>query len=193
MVRPTFRHLIVSPFNTRRKFGALIDQEIRNAKAGKEAWIVIKLNNLVDRVMIRKLYKASMSGVKIRLIIRGICSLVPGMKGYSENIEVVSIVGRFLEHSRILSFANAGEPLYYISSADWMGRNLDRRIEVSVPVLDPSLKQELKDYLDLQLSDNVKSRVVDLELTNAHKSEGRKESAINSQELLYRHYEANLK
>lgn len=167
-LRFTFRHLLVAPYNTRRKFIALIDQEKRNAKAGKPASIILKMNNLVDAVMIRKLYEAGKAGVKVKLIIRGICSLIPGVKGLSENIEVFTIVGRFLEHTRIMVFGNGGSPQYFISSADWMTRNLDYRVEVSVPIYDERLKQELDDYLFIQLSDNVKRRVLDGELKNRY-------------------------
>jgi polyphosphate kinase len=186
--RNTYRHLIVSPYSTRRRFTELINREIRNAKAGKKAWIMIKLNNLVDAQMIRKLYDASNAGVKIKLIIRGICSLIPGVKGMSENITVISIVGRFLEHSRILVFANDGDPEYYISSADWMTRNLDHRVEVSVPIYDPSLQSELTDYMNLQFKDNVKSRIIDRQQRNRYITAGRTRKLVNSQEEIYAYF-----
>lgn len=159
--RSIFRHLIVSPFGTRRKFTELIQEEIKNARKGRPAWITLKMNNMVDAGMIRKLYEASQAGVKVKCIIRGICSLIPGQKGLSDNIEVVSIVGRFLEHSRIYAFCNNNKPLYYLSSADWMTRNLDFRTEVSAPVLDPQLQNELNDLLQIQLSPNSKARLVE--------------------------------
>lgn len=147
--RHVFRHLLVSPFNTRRKFLDLISAEIENAAANKKASIILKMNNLVDAQMIRKLYEASNAGVKVHLIIRGICSLIPQEKGMSENIYLHSPIGRFLEHNRIAMFENNGKPLYYISSADWMLRNLDHRVEVTTPILAEPLKKELQHYLDL--------------------------------------------
>jgi polyphosphate kinase len=166
--RIAFRHLIVSPFGTRRKFYELINAEIERAAQKKPAWITLKLNNLVDVGMIRKLYEASEAGVKIELIIRGTCSLVPGVAGKSTNITVRSVIGRYLEHSRILVFANGGKPLYYISSADWMTRNLDYRIEVTTPIYDPLLKQELQDYLNIQLDPCAKVRVIERTLKNEY-------------------------
>lgn len=153
-----FKELVLSPFYLRNRLVRMINKEIRNAKAGKEAYIVLKLNSLVDKNLIVKLYQASRAGVRVRLIVRGICSLVPGVTGMSENIEVISIIDRFLEHARCYIFCNSGHPLYYISSADWMVRNLDRRIEVTCPVHDPSIKKEIDDILNIQFSDNVKSR-----------------------------------
>lgn len=155
-----FRHLVLSPFYLRNRLVRLINKEIKNAGAGKEAYIYLKINSLVDTNMIMKLYDASKAGVKIRLIIRGVCSLVPGVKGLSENIEVISIVDRFLEHSRCYVFCNNGNPLYYISSADWMVRNIDRRIEVTCPIYDKDIKREIDDILGIQFSDNVKARIL---------------------------------
>ncbi len=166
--RIAFRHLIVSPFGTRRKFNELINAEIIQAEKGKPAWITIKMNNLVDAGMIRKLYEASEAGVKINLIIRGTCSLVPGLAGKSMNIQVRSIIGRLLEHSRILAFCNASKPLYYISSADWMTRNLDHRVEVTTPIYDEKLKQELQDYLDIQMDASAKARIIEKSLKNEY-------------------------
>ena len=160
-IRGTYRQLIVSPFNVRRKLSDLIDKEASNAKAGKPAYIILKLNNLVDEDLIERLYKASIAGVKIQMIIRGICSLVPGVKGLSENIQVISILDRYLEHSRVLVFANGDNELMYISSADWMGRNLDRRVEVATPILDVDIKNEIRATLEFQLKDNQKARVID--------------------------------
>ncbi|MCH2198858.1 MAG: polyphosphate kinase 1 [Flavobacteriales bacterium] len=186
--RVTYRHLVVSPYSTRRKFVDLINKEIKNAKEGKKAWITIKLNNLVDARMIRKLYDASNAGVKVRLIIRGICSLIPGVKGMSENIQVTSIVGRFLEHSRVMVFCNNGQALYYISSADWMTRNLDHRIEVSTPIYDPRLQSELTEYLNMQFKDNVKSRIIDKNQRNKYVTAGRKKEEFNSQIETYKYF-----
>jgi polyphosphate kinase len=159
--RHVFRHILVSPFNTRRRFTDLINAEIAHARKGQEAMVTLKMNNLVDVSMIRKLYEASQEGVQIRLIIRGVCSLIPGVKGMSENIQVTSILGRYLEHARIIVFHNNGKPLYFISSADWMTRNLDFRVEVSTPVYDEKLKKELQDYLNLQLSPDARARIID--------------------------------
>jgi len=131
---------------------------------------VIKLNNLVDEAMVKKLYKASNAGVKIRLIIRGICVLIPGVKGLSENIEAISIVDRFLEHSRVIVFANCGDPKYFITSADWMIRNFDNRIEVACPIEDKAIQKELWDMLQIQLSDNVKARIIGADEPNKYKS-----------------------
>ncbi|MFZ6051784.1 polyphosphate kinase 1 [Halocola ammonii] len=190
--RGIFKHLIVSPYSTRRKFMALINKEIKRAEKGEEAWIDLKLNNLVDAGMIRKLYEASQAGVKVRAIVRGICSLIPGVKGKSENIQVISIVGRFLEHSRIMVFSNGGSPLYFISSADWMTRNLDHRIEVTAPVSDPELQLELRDYLDIQFSDNVKARLIDRKLQNHHVKPGEGEKAVNSHREVYEYFKKKL-
>jgi len=181
-----YKTLAVAPFLMRNHFLNLISNEIRNAKQGKEAWAIIKLNNLVDETMIKKLYKASHAGVKIRLIIRGICVLVPGVPGFSENIEAISIVDRNLEHSRVLVFANGGDNLYYITSADWMVRNFDNRIEVACPVYDKEIQQEIADMLDLQLRDNVKARVIAPGEANQHKSaRGQK---IRSQVEIYNYF-----
>lgn len=153
-----YSHLILSPTGTRRKYIELINKEISNAKKGLDSGIIIKLNNLVDAQMIKKLYEASNAGVKVQLIIRGICSLIPGVKGMSENITAISIVDRFLEHSRMLVFNNDGDTRVYISSADWMTRNLDRRVEVSVPIYDKNLQKTILDILDIQLQGNTKAR-----------------------------------
>jgi polyphosphate kinase len=156
-----FNHIILSPFSTRRHFLYHIDHEIKNARRGKKAYMIIKMNSLVDEEMMDKLYEASQAGVTIKLIIRGICSLKPGVPGLSENIEAISIVDKFLEHSRIFYFYHGGNERVYISSADWMVRNLDRRIEVTCPVYDPEIKRELKKMLRIQLQDNVKARILD--------------------------------
>ncbi|MBL7803643.1 MAG: polyphosphate kinase 1 [Saprospiraceae bacterium] len=164
-----FEHLLVGKFNLRPSFYHLIDQEIAAAKKKKPAGMILKLNSLEDREIVEKLYEASRAGVKIKLIVRGICCLVPGIKGISDNIEVISIVDRFLEHARILVFHNGGKELYYMSSADWMERNLTHRIETTFPVYDPALQKEIKDLLDLQLNDNVKARIIDRYNTNEYR------------------------
>lgn len=156
-----FEHLLVGKFNMRPGFYRLIDNEIAAAKRRKPASMILKINSLEDKDIIAKLYEASQAGVKIRLIVRGICCLVPGVKGLSDNIEVVSIVDRFLEHARVFLFHNGGDERIYLSSADWMERNLSFRIETTFPVYDPDLKREIKDLLELQLNDNVKARIID--------------------------------
>jgi len=157
-ILPTFETLIVSPFRVREFFMDRLDREIRNAHAGKEAWAIIKLNSIVDRQIAKKLYDASKAGVRIDLINRGICVIQPGIPGISENIHALSIVDKYLEHSRVYVFCNRGNPLYYISSADWMPRNFDHRIEVVCPIFDKEIQQELWDVLHIQMRDNVKSR-----------------------------------
>ena len=182
-------HLLLSPVFMRNGLIDLIDNEIENAKNGKKASIILKLNNLVDRKMISKLYLASQAGVQITLIVRGICSLIPGVPGLSENIKATCIVGRFLEHSRIFIFENDGNELYYISSADWMTRNLDHRVEVVSPILDPDLQKELRHIIELHLSDNVKARIINDGQNNQYKkSVGKK---INSQMEHYRFLSIN--
>ncbi len=156
-----FYHLLVSPFGLRNKLLMLIENETKNARAGKEAYIYIKINNLTDEEIIGRLYKAGKAGVKIRLIVRGMLSLIPGVKGISGNIKAIGIVDRFLEHSRFMIFCNGGDELVYITSADIMPRNLDRRIEVSCPVFDPAIKKEITDVFEIQWNDNVKARVFD--------------------------------
>lgn len=167
--RVAFRKLLVSPFNAKRKLIALIDREIAFAKRGKPAGIKIKLNNLTDQKMIEKLYQASRAGVKIEMIIRGICCLIPGVKGLSENITVISIVDRYLEHARFLIFENAGKPEYYITSADFMERNLDKRIEVGVMVDDKKIQQELKRIFDFQWRGSVKARFISADFKNQYR------------------------
>ena len=184
--RSVFRTLIVSPYSTRRRFEALIDREIEAAEAGREAWMVLKVNNIIDAEMIAKLYEASRAGVRIRLLVRGICSLIPGVPGMSDGISVTSIVGRYLEHSRVLVFANGGDPEYFLSSADWMTRNLDRRVEVSIPVRDAALKAELRAFIDLQLHDTRKARVVDVSGGNAFVAPAPGAEPLSSQDEVYR-------
>ncbi|NNN44376.1 MULTISPECIES: polyphosphate kinase 1 [Vibrio] len=179
-----FNHLLVSPRNSRTQLYRLIDAEIANAKQGKKAEIIIKVNNLVDKGLINKLYGASSSGVHIKMIIRGMCSLVPGVTGVSDNISIISIVDRFLEHPRVLITHNEGNPLVYISSADWMTRNLDHRIEVTAPVRDARLKQRIIDILNIQFTDTVKARVIDKEMSNRYVKRGNRKK-IRSQLAIY--------
>ncbi len=164
-----YKHLIVSPFYMRKKFTKLIKAEIKNAEAGKSAYIFVKLNSLVDKKMIDLLYIASRAGVKIRMIIRGICSMVPGVPGLSENIEVISIVDKYLEHSRISVFCNGGDEKYFISSADWMVRNLDNRVEVTAPIYDPAVQRQLRDFFEIQWCDATKARVINEKQDNTYR------------------------
>jgi polyphosphate kinase len=166
---PKFKKLIVSPFATRDFFIKLINREMKNAKEGKEAWMVLKLNSLVDKKITYKLYEAGKAGVKITIICRGICVLIPGVKGLSENIEAFSVVDKFLEHSRLYVFCNDGNKEFFISSADWMQRNLDYRIEVTTPIFDPVIKDELWTILKIQLRDNTKARLISAENVNQYR------------------------
>ena len=184
---PKFSKLIVAPFHMRLQFLKLINNEIRNAKAGLDAWIILKINNLTDIKIVKKLYEASAAGVKIKLIVRGICVLQPGVHGLSENIEAITIVGRFLEHSRVMVFANAGKELYYLSSADWMERNFDNRIEVACPIFDRDLQRELMTMLQIQLHDNTKARVIAPSKSNQY-VKGNPNLKLNSQVETYRFF-----
>ncbi|NOH69880.1 polyphosphate kinase 1 [Vibrio pectenicida] len=179
-----FEHLIVSPRNSRIKLYQNIDEEIANAKSGRRAAITLKVNNLVDKPLINKLYEASNAGVKIKMVIRGMCSLVPGIKGVSENIRIISIVDRFLEHPRVLIFHNNGSPKVYISSADWMTRNIDYRIEVATPVRDPRLKRRIIDIINIHFTDTVKARLIDKEMSNKYVPRGNRKK-IRSQIAIY--------
>lgn len=166
----SYKHLLVSPFNMEKKLHRLINSEAKNAREGKEAYVYAKLNGLSQKKTIDRLYKAGNAGVDIKMVIRGVCCLLPGVEGLSRNIEVLSIVDKYLEHSRIYVFCNDGDPLVYISSADWMPRNLERRVEVAAPILDQALKQELVDYLNIQFEDNAKARVINEEQDNAERN-----------------------
>ena len=161
-----------------------IDKEIAHARAGQNAYMILKMNSLEDQGMIEKLYEASQAGVKIQLIVRGICCLIPGVKAYSENIEVVSIVDRFLEHARVYIFGNNGNEKMYTASADWMGRNLDRRVEVIIPILDPVVYAELREIIDIQLADNTKARIIDANQENLYVRDFRKPQ-VRSQVAIY--------
>lgn len=179
-----YEHLVVSPFSMREFFVHRIDQEIAAARVGKPAYMIIKLNSLVDPGMIDKLYDASIAGVQVKLIIRGACSLIPGIPGLSDNIQAISIVDKYLEHSRILLFGNGGDEQLFISSADWMPRNLNRRIEVACPIYDSEIKQELKAELEIQLHDNQKARIHDGKLSNQY-SRSTSNRKIRSQDEYY--------
>ena len=156
-----FKELLVSPNDMRKRLIALINKEIKNKEQGKDAYILAKVNHITDRALIEKLYEASAAGVKIELVVRGNCSLVPGVPGVSENIHINGIIDRYLEHSRIFIFANAGEERYYIGSADWMPRNLDNRIEVLAPVYDKEIEADLKRIVCYGFQDTAKGRIVD--------------------------------
>jgi len=179
-----YEHLLVAPFNMRKKFNKLIDNEIENTLKGKQAEIFLKLNSLQDQKMIEKLYSASKAGVKIKIIVRGICCLIPGIKEQSENIEIISIVDRFLEHTRVYRFYNNGDKKYYVASADWMKRNLSRRIEVGFPIYNAQIKKQLQDIIDIQWNDNVKARVIDINQENKYRKTGNKK-LIQSQVQVY--------
>jgi polyphosphate kinase len=167
-----YRHLIVSPHYTRTRFYRLIDREIQNAIVGRPAYIKLKMNSLSDYKMIDKLYDASRAGVKIQLIVRGICSIIPGVKGMSDNIEAISIVDNYLEHSRVYIFGNNDNPEVFISSADFMRRNLDGRVEVTCPIYDQGIKKELIDTFDLGWKGNVKARFHSEKLDNLYRMRG---------------------
>ncbi len=180
-----FKHLIVAPFYMRKTFLDLIQAEIINAKKKKPAAITLKMNSLVDKEMIDKLYEASKAGVQITLIIRGICSLVTEYEGWSDNIKAYSIVDKFLEHTRVFIFHNNGQEKIYISSADWMSRNLDSRSEVAVPIYDEDNRKQLKDIIDIQLSGNTKVRILDKKQENIYKKAKPGEKKVRVQDEIY--------
>ena len=187
MIIPREKHLLISPFSTRKAFSDMITRETENAQKGIKAAITAKMNSLEDVELVELLYKASNAGVKIRLLVRGFTCLVPGVPGMSENIYMTSILDRFLEHGRIYIFENGGEEEMFFGSADFMTRNMDRRIEVVAPVYDPDIRQEFKDILEIQLNDNVKARIQDAEESNAYVPRAEGEKAIRSQVEIY-HY-----
>jgi polyphosphate kinase len=190
--RQKFHHLQVSPLNARTKIQALVRQEIQNANEGLKAEITLKINNLEDKLLIDDLYKASQAGVKIKAIIRGMCSLVPGVKGLSENISIISVVDRFLEHPRVMMFESAGEQKMFISSADWMTRNMDFRIEVGCPIYDPDLKKKILDIIELQFKDTLKARIIDKEQTNKYVNRGNRKH-LRSQIETYKYLKSSEK
>jgi polyphosphate kinase len=155
-----FKHIVVAPFQLRRRIENLFDNEIAQAKKGKPAWIKIKLNNLADVDMTEKIVEAVNAGVKIEMIIRSTCSVLPGTTKFPENLRIISIVDKLLEHSRILIFCDKGKETTYITSADWMYRNLNTRVEMACPIYDERIKAELKHYFDIQFKDNVKARII---------------------------------
>jgi polyphosphate kinase len=177
-------HLLMAPLGLREAFATRVRRETENARKGLPARIVLKMNSLVDPVLIEELYAASRAGVEIALIVRGICCLRAGVPGQSDHIRVISIIDRYLEHARIYYFENAGQPEYWLASADWMPRNLDQRVELAFPVLDSALQAEVRSILEVQLSDREKAR----ELGSDGRSRRLREQpgqAFRSQEALY--------
>jgi len=187
IIFPKTKKLIVSPFSTRNEFVDLVEDEIDHAESGEGGLIILKMNSLQDKNMIKLLYKASNAGVKIRLLIRGMCSLIPGIKGQSENIYVTSIIDRFLEHGRVYIFGNGGDEKMYIGSADWMTRNLSHRIEVITPVFDKDHYQSIRDLINIQLSDNVKARIIDPDQKNEYVKNDEKK--VQSQLATYKYFQ----
>lgn len=183
-----FKQLIVSPKNTRKRLYQLIDNESQNATENKPASITLKLNNLVDREIIEKLYQASQANVTIKMIIRGMCSLVPGIPNISDNIEIISVVDRFLEHPRVMIFHNDGKPKVYISSADWMTRNFDHRIEVAAPILDPKAKQTIIDITEFHFGDYNKARSLDQAMSNLYLAPPSEPLDYSTSQLATYHY-----
>jgi polyphosphate kinase len=181
---PVFHHVEIAPTGLRQKFLALIRREIDHAKAGRSGHMILKLNNLQDPTLIAELYKASKAGVKIDLIVRSACCLRPGMPGLSENIRCISIIDRFLEHARVFYFQNDGKPEYWLASADWMTRNLDRRIELMFPIQDKSLHKHLWNVLQLQIADNVKARLLKSDCTSTRVQQPKGAPRIRTQEML---------
>ena len=180
----SFKHLIVSPQNSRQILYQLIENEITACQEGRPSGITLKLNNLVDRGLIERLYAASGAGVPVNLLVRGMCALVPQLEGVSENIRVISIVDRFLEHDRVYIFEDNGAKKVILSSADWMTRNIDYRIEVGVALLDPRLKQRVLDIMGLLFSDTTKARIIDKELSNRYVPRGNRRK-VRAQQAIY--------
>ena len=181
-----YLHLLVSPQEMRKKLNQLIHNEIINAKKGLPAYILCKINHITNNKLIEKLYDAAQAGVKIRMVVRGQLSMVTSQPRLKGNIEIVGIVDKFLEHSRIIIFCNNNQEKYYISSADWMTRNLDQRIEVAIPVYDKAIQQELKTIVEFGLKDNVQARICDGSGENRIKTSD--EPVFRSQYELMEHY-----
>lgn len=181
-----YKHIIASPHYTKNAVFKLINNEIENVKQGKEGLIRLKMNSISSYPMIDKLYQASRAGVKIQMIVRGICCLIPGIKGMSENIEVISVVDKFLEHSRVYIFGNNGDSKLYISSADWMTRNIETRVEVSCPIYDEDIKKEIIDTFNISWSDNVKARILNDSQENEYRKNDKEK--VRSQFAIYDYY-----
>ncbi|MEC7829873.1 MAG: polyphosphate kinase 1 [Bacteroidota bacterium] len=184
---PNHKLILISPYSTSTGIISRINREIENAKNGKNALIRVKINNLTNIKIVEALYRASQNGVQIRMIIRGVCCLVPGVKGFSDNIQVISVIDRFLEHPRLVIFENCGQREIFISSSDWMTRNLDNRVEVSCPIYDKQLQQEIIDTFEISWHDNIKSRNVNHEINNQYRKYGVKD--IRSQYAIYKYYQ----
>jgi polyphosphate kinase len=182
----SFRRIEAAPIGLRPKLLSLIEDEIQRHQQGQRGHIIVKVNSLVDPELIEALYRASKAGVKIQLSVRGICCLRPGIPGLSENITVSSVVDRYLEHARILYFRHGGTPLLFISSADWMPRNLDRRVELLTPVDDPACRDQLIEYLKISVDDEAKARFLQPDGTYTRHPKHRSPEALRSQEALYR-------
>ena len=187
----SYKNLVLSPFNLRKKIYQLIRTEIKNAKKGLPAYIDIKLNNFCDEEMVFKIYEASQAGVKVRIIARGVCSVIPGKKGISENVEVISLVDKFLEHARLYVFANGGDELYYISSADWMGRNLDHRVEVTAPIFSKEIQKELRQLYEMQFKGNVKVRNINGPIENQYRKSA-SSRPFRAQNEMYKFFQKKL-
>jgi polyphosphate kinase len=187
-----YKHLLVAPDHMRKDFYVFIDNEIKNALKGKKACITLKMNSIQDPEIIEKLYEAAQDGVEVKLIIRGICCLLPGVKGLSQDIKAISIVDRYLEHSRVFIFHNDGDQRIYLSSGDWMERNLSRRIEVAFPVYDEKLKAEIIDFVNLQWKDNVKARVINRLQNNTYRKSESK-TKVRSQVAFYEYLKSKHK
>ena len=185
--RPEYEQLLVSPHSSRPGLMAMIDREIKHARDGYRAEIILKCNNIVDPQFSSKLYEASQAGVEIRLVVRGMCSLTPGVPGLSENIQAISIVDRYLEHARVYVFHNRGRPDYYFGSADLMTRNIDFRVEVLCPLRDPEAQKTVQDILDQQWHDNVKARRINIEQDNASLLPAKHSGKLHAQETIYRY------
>lgn len=185
--RPEYKKLLVSPHSSRPGLLSMIEREIKHARDGYRGFIFLKCNNLVDQELTHKLYEASQAGVEIRLIVRGMCQIKPGVKGLSENINAISIVDRYLEHPRAYVFHNRGKPKYYIGSADLMTRNIDFRVEVLCPVLDADSQKIIQDVLDQQWYDNVKARILDADQRNRLRKQEKRAPTIRSQETIHRY------
>lgn len=186
-----YQCLIVSPLETRDKFNALVDIEIKNAKEGKPAYMVLKMNSLADEAVIEKLYSASNAGVKIELIVRGMCSLIPGISGLSENITVISIIDKYLEHARVWIFGNGGDEKIFLTSADLLTRNLDHRVEVGFPILDENIRQEIRDIINIQLKDNTKAREINSANNNKYRQGGNVANRAQKDIYTYLKYKNN--
>jgi polyphosphate kinase len=189
-LKTDYNEILVAPINMKSRFIAKIQQEIKNKKAGKPARIIAKMNSMEDEVMTEALYEASRAGIQITLIVRGFCSLKPGIKGLSENIQVISVIGRFLEHSRVFYFANGSdnpaEGEYFVGSADWMHRNLHNRVELITPIFDLKLKEKLWEFLDILLKDNRQAWYLNENGTYTQKvpAEGEEERGTHAQLMM---------